>query len=35
MSGQRLKDTSYVDLWAACDTDMKIPKMKLDKIFEE
>ena len=35
MGGQRLKDISDVDLWAACDTDMKIPKTKLDKIFKE
>jgi hypothetical protein len=32
---KRFKDISYVDLWAACDTDMKMRKTKLDEIFEE
>jgi hypothetical protein len=35
VSGQRLKDISYVDLWAARDTDVKIRETKLDEIFEE
>ena len=35
MSGQRLEDISYVDLWTSCGTDTKIRKRKLDKIFKE
>ena len=35
MSGQRLEDISYVDLWMSCGTDTKIRKTKLDNIFKE
>jgi hypothetical protein len=35
VNGQRFEDISYVDLWAACYTNMKICKAKLDKLFDE
>ena len=33
--GKWIKDVSYVDLWPACYTDMKIRKVKLDKLPDE
>jgi len=33
--GKWIKDVSYVDLWPACDANMKIWKVKLDKLLDE
>jgi hypothetical protein len=33
--GKRSKDVSYIDLWPACDTDMKIRKAKVGQLLDE
>jgi hypothetical protein len=32
---ERIEDVSNVDLWTACDTDMKIWKVKFDKLLQK
>jgi len=32
---KRIEDVSYVNLWATCDTDMKIWEVKLDKLLHK
>jgi len=33
--GQRLEDISYVNLWATCDTYMKVWYMKVDELLQK
>jgi len=33
--GQRLKDISYVNFWATCDTYMKVWYMKVDELIHK
>jgi hypothetical protein len=33
--GQRLENISYVNFWAACDTYMKIWKVKVNKLLHK